>query len=336
LINKKIPLLKRYEQYVIDKFIDFDSEQWAALQNLQTLLDELHTYGEKLARIKSWHWKSSPVTAWQGLYLFGDVGRGKSMLMAWFYEACELPKKRRVHFHVFMQEVHLFIHQHPNQNALPLLAKHVRETTQLLCFDEFFINDIADAMLLSGLFDALFKQGVMIVITSNCHPDKLYPNGLQRASLLPFIDLLHAKTAIIQLNGEQDYRLIKSADATTRYFFPLNVQTEIAISQCNVETVFSFAQLCGEPKGARDYLTLASQIDTLVLTHIPQFTSEKQNESRRFITLIDILYDYKVTLICSAEVAIDDLYLNGKNKADFERTRSRLIEMQSTHYPHHF
>ncbi len=330
-----LPLIQRYEQHVADKLIDFDAEQWAALQNLQTLLDELHTYGEKLARVKRWQWKSSLVTTWQGLYLFGDVGRGKSMLMTWFYEACELPKKRRVHFHVFMQEVHSFIHQHPNQNALPFLAKHVRETAQLLCFDEFFINDIADAMLLSGLFDALFKQGVIIVITSNCHPDKLYPNGLQRASLLPFIDLLHAKVAIIQLNGEQDYRLTKSFDVASRYFFPLNAQTEIAISQCNADVVFSFAKLCGEPKGARDYLTLAAQINTLVLTHIPQLTAEKQNEARRFITLIDVLYDYKVTLICSAEVAIDDLYLNGKTKADFERTRSRLIEMQSTHYPQH-
>jgi cell division protein ZapE len=235
-----------------------------------------------------------------------------------------------------MQEVHLFVHHHPNQNALPLLAKHVRETTQLLCFDEFFINDIADAMLLSGLFDALFKQGVISVITSNCHPDKLYPNGLQRASLLPFIDLLHAKTAIIQLDGKQDYRLTKPADAAMRYFFPLNVQTEIALSQCHAEAVFSFAQLCGEPKGARDYLTLATQIETLVLTQIPQLTAEKQNEVRRFITLIDVLYDAKVTLICSAEVAIDELYQNGKHQNDFERTRSRLIEMQSIHYPHHF
>lgn len=330
------PLIQRYEKHVADKIIDFDTEQRAVLHELQTLLNELHIYGEKLARMKRWQWKSSPVTTWHGLYLFGEVGRGKSMLMTWFYEACELPKKRRVHFHVFMQEVHLFIHQHPNQNALLLLAKKVRETTQLLCFDEFFINDIADAMLLSSLFDALFKQGVIIVITSNYHPDKLYPNGLQRASLLPFIDLLHAKTAIIQLDGEQDYRLTKPADSVTRYFFPLNSQTEIAISQYNVEAVFSFAKLCGEPKGARDYLTLAAQINTLVLTQIPQLTVEKQNEARRFITLIDVLYDYKVTLICSAEVAIDDLYLKGKNQADFERTRSRLIEMQSTHYPLHY
>ncbi|MEI6745857.1 MAG: cell division protein ZapE [Methylococcaceae bacterium] len=335
MIHKPSPLLQRYERHVADKFIDFDAEQWTALQNLQILLDELHTYGEKLARVKRWQWKSSPVTMWHGLYLFGEVGRGKSMLMTWFYEACELLKKRRVHFHVFMLEVHLFIHHHPNQNALPLLAKEVRKTTQLLCFDEFFINDIADAMLLSGLFNALFKQGVIIVITSNCHPDKLYPNGLQRASLLPFIDLLHEKTAIIQLNGEQDYRLTKSPDAAIRYFFPLNSHTEIAISKCNAEATFSFVELCGKPKGARDYLTLAAQIDTLVLTHIPQLTAEKQNEARRFITLIDVLYDYKVMLICSAEVAIDDLYLNGKNKTDFERTRSRLIEMQSTHYPNH-
>jgi cell division protein ZapE len=336
LSNKKLPLFQRYEQQVSDNIIEFDAAQWRTLQTLQTFLDELRTYGEKLTPIKRWYWKSSPVTIWQGLYLFGDVGRGKSMLMMWFYEACELSKKRRVHFHVFMQEVHQFIHQHPNQNALSLLAKHVRESTQLLCFDEFFINDIADAMLLSGLFDALFKQGVIIVITSNYHPDNLYPNGLQRVSLLPFIDLLHTKVAIIQLAGEQDYRLTKLIDSKTRYFFPLNLQTRFAISQCNPAVVFSFTDLCGKPKGARDYLTLAAQIDMLVLTDIPQLTAEKHNEARRFITLIDVLYDYKVILICSSEVAIDELYCNGKNKNDFERTRSRLIEMQSIHYPNHF
>lgn len=331
MTDKLSPLLQRYEQYLAKKLIDFDVSQWAALQALQELLDELHAADEKSTRVKFWQRKMVTKTI-HGLYLFGDVGRGKSMLMAWFYEACELPKKRRVHFHVFMQEVHLFIHQNPNQNALPLLAKHVRETAQLLCFDEFFINDIADVMLLSGLFDALFKQGVIIVITSNCQPDKLYPNGLQRASLLPFIDLLHEKTTLIELSGEHDYRLTQSAAATPRYFFPLNLQSETAISQCNAKKVFSFAELCGEPKGARDYLTLAAQCDTLVLTHIPQLTSDKHNEARRFITLIDVLYDYKVTLICSAEVAIDDLYRHGKNAHDFSRTRSRLIEMQSTQY----
>lgn len=333
-MNNPLSLIQRYEQNVADKFIEFDSEQWTALQHLQTLLNELHVYGEKLTRVKRWQWKSSTVTMWQGVYLFGDVGRGKSMLMAWFYEACQLQKKRRVHFHVFMQEVHLFIHEHPNQNALPLLAKHVRETTQLLCFDEFYISDIADAMLLSRLFEALFKEGVIVVMTSNYHPDNLYPNGLQRASLLPFIALLHEKTVLIELTGKQDYRLTKS-DAATRYFFPLTEQTEITISQYSLEqnsATFSFSQLCGQPKGARDYLALAEQIDNLVLTHIPQLTPEKHNEARRFITLIDILYEYKIRLVCSAEVAIDELYLDGKNKNDFERTRSRLMEMQSADY----
>ncbi len=331
-MTHKKSLSQEYEKHVADKLIKFDAGQWTALHELQTLLDELHIYREKLAQLKRWHWKSPPVTAWQGLYLFGDVGRGKSMLMEWLYAACELPKKRRVHFHVFMQEVHLFVHQHPNQNALPLLAKHIHDTTQLLCFDEFFINDIADAMLISQLFGVLFNEGVIIVITSNYHPDKLYPNGLQRESLLPFIDLLHAKTAIIELNGEQDYRLTKPIDTVTRYFYPLNAQTEIAISQYNTKAVFSFAELCDQPKGAQDYLKLAAQIDTLVLTHIPQLTPDKHNETRRFITLIDVLYEYKVMLICSAEVSIDELHIDKQHKHDFDRTRSRLIEMQSAQY----
>lgn len=338
-MTNHLSLVQRYEKYVAEKIIEFDTAQWTALQHLQTLLNELHVYGEKLTRVKRWQWKSPTVTMWQGVYLFGDVGRGKSMLMAWFYDACQLQKKRRVHFHVFMQEVHVFIHEHPNQNALPLLAKQVRETTQLLCFDEFYISDIADAMLLSRLFEALFKEGVVVMITSNYHPDNLYPNGLQRTSLLPFIALLHEKTVLIELTGKQDYRLTKANDSATRYFFPLTEQTEITVSQYGSQlnsTIFSFAQLCGQYKGVRDYLALAKQIDSLILTHIPQLSPEKHNEARRFITLIDVLYEYRVTLVCSAEVAIDELYLEGKNKNDFERTRSRLIEMQSPYYSNHY
>ncbi len=333
-----LSLVQRYEKCVAEKNLEFDTAQWTVLQFLQTRLDELESHSKRHLRVKRWSWKSRDITK-QGVYLFGDVGRGKSMLMTWFYEACQLQKKRRVHFHVFMQEVHLFIHKHLNQNALLLFAKQVRETTHLLCFDEFYIDNIADAMLLSCLFETLFEEGVFVVMTSNYHPDNLYPNGFQRASLLPFIAMLHKKIALIELAGKQDYRVAKLNKTATRYFFPLTEQTQITLlhygSQPN-SALFSFAQLCGQPNGTRDYLALAQQIDNLVLTHIPQLSPERHNETQRFITLIDVLYEYKVTLVCSAEVAIDELCLDGKNKNDFERTRSRLIEMQSIYYSNHF
>ncbi len=338
-MDRQKPLLKRYENAVLQNELTFDSNQLDAIHHLQRLLDELHTYGAKLAKVKRWQWKSPTVSAWQGLYLFGGVGRGKSMLMTWFYESCQLAQKRRVHFHVFMQEVHAFIHQHQQQqHDLPALAKTVRKQTQLLCFDEFYISDIADAMLLSGLFTALFAEGVIVVITSNYHPDTLYPNGLQRSSVLPFISLLHEKTALIELSGKQDYRLTKANHPVTRYFFPLTPQTENAIlnSTPSLATcvTFTFAQLCSEPKGAKDYLALIENISHLVLTQIPQFTQDKNNETRRFITLIDVLYEYNVVLLCSAQVAIDELYAEDDIQLNFQRTRSRLIEMQSADYPH--
>ena len=337
-MDKEKPLLTRYEKAIVQNELTFDRHQQEAIAHLQRLLDELHTYGNKLARIKRWQWKSPTVSPWQGLYLFGDVGRGKSMLMTWFYDSCQLAQKRRVHFHVFMQEVHAFIHQNQAQNALPKLAKTVRQTTQLLCFDEFYISDIADAMLLSRLFSALFTEGVIIVITSNYHPDGLYPNGLQRSSVLPFIALLHEKTAVIELLGQQDYRLTKPKHHITRYFFPLNTETEKAIANNAPKhptcVTYSFAQLCGEAKGAKDYLALVQNISHLVLTHIPQFTQDKNNEIRRFITLIDVLYEYNVMLLCSAQVAIHELCLEHSNQLDFHRTRSRLMEMQSADYPH--
>jgi cell division protein ZapE len=335
--NEK-PLLKRYEKAILQNELTFDSHQQEAIAHLQRLLDELHTYGNKRVRLKRWQWKSPTVSPWQGLYLFGDVGRGKSMLMTWFYDDCQLAQKRRVHFHVFMQEVHAFIHQTQTHNALPKLAKTVRQNTQLLCFDEFYISDIADAMLLSRLFSALFREGVIIVITSNYHPDSLYPNGLQRSSVLPFIALLREKTALIELSGKQDYRLTKTKHQTTRYFFPLNPETEKALINHTPNrptcVTYTFAQLCGEPKGAKDYLALVQNISHLVLTHIPPLTQDKNNETRRFITLIDVLYEYNVVLLCSAQVAIDELCLEESNQLDFHRTRSRLIEMQSANYPH--
>ncbi len=338
-MNTQKPLLERYEKAILHNQLTFDSNQHDALHYLQQLLDEFHTYGNKVAHSKRWRWKSSNAPKpWQGLYLFGDVGRGKSMLMTWFYDSCQLPKKRRVHFHVFMQEVHAFIHQNNALNAFTAFAKKVRSTTQLLCFDEFYISDIADAMLLSRLFSALFMEGVILVITSNYHPDTLYPNGLQRSSVLPFIALLHEKTALIELSGKQDYRLTKIKHQATRYFSPLNPQTEKAlidqIPRHRTYMTYTFAQLCGEPKGAKEYLTLAQNISHLILTHIPQLTRDKNNETRRFITLIDVLYEYNVVLLCSAQVAIDELYLENDRQLDFQRTRSRLIEMQATDYPH--
>lgn len=327
-------LFTRYHHAIAQNTLTFDESQHAALQSLQTLLDILHA---PLTRRKPWPWRTHAMRSIQGLYVFGGVGRGKSMLMSWFYDSCQLTQKRRVHFHVFMQDVHRFIHQHPSKNPLHTLAKTMRKTTQLLCLDEFYISDIAEGMLLSGLFSALFAEGITVVITSNYHPDALYPNGLQRPLILPFLRLLHEKTTLVELAGTQDYRLIKTPHTAPRYFYPLNAHTDNAIKNHlptqSAYTTYTFAQLCAQPKGAKDYLELAQGFSYLVLTQIPQFTKGKNDEIRRFMTLIDVLYEYNVTLLCSAQVAINALYLDDDGQLDFERTRSRLIAMQAADYP---
>ncbi len=308
-----------------------------------------------------------------GLYLFGGVGRGKSMLMDLFFEVVAVPggRKRRVHFHAFMIEIHQRLHKWRQENQerdendpLSSLAGDIAGDTWLLCFDEFQVTNIADAMILGRLFEGLFARGVVVVATSNRPPDDLYWDGLQRQSFLPFIALLKEKLDILDLAGEIDYRTIRLGDMEV-YFTPLGAAADGALDaafrrltedeagervaakpvmliaqgrQLEVPCAargtarFTFTELCGQPLGAGDYLALAQEFHTVILSAIPNMGPENRDLAARFGTLIDALYEHRVKLVCSAAAAPDDLYPAGDLSFEFRRTASRLIEMQTKEY----
>lgn len=356
-------LEQQYRTLVAQGRIQSEPEQIKALHHLQALLDNLlenAAYQQKSSLRKLIHPKPADC---QSLYIFGDVGRGKSMLMDLFYEACPIREKRRVHFHAFMLEVHDFVHQwrkRHNSDAIAALAQHIRASEQLLCFDEFHVTDIADAMILMRLFNRLFDLGIVAVMTSNCHPNELYHDGLQRDLFLPFVRLLQQKAAVIELATDRDYRLSHLHALKTTYYFPLDEQAASFIQQSYNEltniaplkpgvvevlgrkvtltsvhgniALSSFEELCLQALGPADYLEIGKQFDILILSGIPKLTNEKCNEAKRFVTLIDALYEHKVKLICTAEVPAQELYTNGEGSFEFERTVSRLIDMQSENY----
>jgi cell division protein ZapE len=358
-------LAKQYNSLVAQGYIQYEPAQIKVLHHLQILLDNLlatAAYQQK-SRL---HKLIRPKPAdFQSLYIFGDVGRGKSMLMDLFYEACPIREKRRVHFHAFMLEVHAFIHQwrkRHNSDAIVALAKHIRSSERLLCFDEFHVTDIADAMILVRLFRRLFELGIVVVITSNCHPNELYHDGLQRELFLPFVEILRQKAQIIELVAAQDYRLSHLHALKTTYYYPLDQQaTEFILQSYNELTNYapmqsgtvevlgrkvalsavhanvaltSFDELCMHALGPADYLEIGKRFDIVILADIPKLTIEKCNEAKRFVTLIDALYEHKVKLICTAEVPAQELYTAGEGSFEFERTVSRLIDMQSESYLH--
>lgn len=349
-------LEQRYLHQVEQHALQYDEAQFSAIRHLQVLLDELMLKAEHRRKVKC-----------QSLYIFGDVGRGKSMLMELFYEVCPLKQKRRVYFHTFMLEVHAFIHEWQQQNrsdAIIILAKKIKQSTVLLCFDEFHVTDIADAMILQRLFSQLFALGIVVVITSNRHPNDLYQGGLQREQFLAFTKLLQTEANIVELQAKTDYRLSYSPAVKNTYHFPLDAKasdfaqqiynnlTQYAVKQSGVlqllgRTVMlsavhkniallSFDELCTQPLGSADYLQLVNQFNTLIVTDIPRLTPEKRNEAKRFVTLIDTLYEHKVQLICTAEVPAQALYTEGDGAFEFKRTVSRLIEMQSESYLQRF
>jgi cell division protein ZapE len=353
----------QYNHLVAQGRLQYEENQLIALQQLQNLLDNLCLAAQHKQK-SSWYKLLIPKpVAPQSLYLFGHVGRGKSMLMDLFFEACPTSQKRRVHFHAFMLEVHTYIHQWRQQHhtdAISALAKHIIASVQLLCFDEFHVSDIADAMLLMRLFGKLFDAGLVVVMTSNCHPNQLYPDGLQRELFLPFIVLLQEKADVIELIAKYDYRLSHLQALKRTYCYPLDEQAAAFIRESYNEltdfsslksgvlevlgrnvvlsaiqgnvALTSFDQLCVDTLGSADYLELGSRFDIVILANIPKLTQDKFNEAKRFITLIDALYEHKVKLICSAEVPITELYTDDLGLFEFERTVSRLIEMQSESY----
>ncbi|HEY8037100.1 MAG TPA: cell division protein ZapE [Methylobacter sp.] len=358
-------LEKQYNTLVAQGHIQYEPAQIKALNHLQTLLDNLQAnveYNQKPPLHKLFLPKPAN---YKSLYIFGNVGRGKSMLMDLFFDACPISQKRRVHFHAFMLEVHAFVHQWRRQNntdAISALAKHIKESELLLCFDEFHVTDIADAMILMRLFNRLFDLGIVVVVTSNCHPNELYHDGLQRDLFLPFVRLLQQKADVIELVADQDYRLSHLHALKTTYYYPLDERAAKFVRQSYNEltnfaplkpgvvevlgrkvvlsavhgnvALTSFDELCMQALGPADYLEIGNRFDIVILAGIPKLTNEKCNEAKRFVTLIDALYEHKVKLICTAEVPAQELYTNGEGAFEFERTVSRLIDMQSESYLH--
>ncbi|MCU0826436.1 MAG: cell division protein ZapE [Tabrizicola sp.] len=300
---------------------------------------------------------AKPITPPRGLYLWGGVGRGKSMLMDLFIEATDITQKRRVHFHAFMQDIHRGLHaarKRGVEDALAPVAEAVIHDTRLLAFDEMQIIDITDAMIVGRLFEKLFAAGVVIVTTSNRPPADLYKNGLNRALFLPFIAMLEQKLQVVELESPTDYRQHRLQGARV-YFHPARTATaEIAAIwsdltggatdapltlTVNGRTLdlprfangvgrATFWDLCAKPLGPADYLAIAQAVRVLILEDIPQLSASNYNEAKRFVTLIDALYEAKVRLIASAADEPERLYLEGTGAFEFERTASRLREMQ--------
>ena len=298
----------------------------------------------------------------KGLYLYGSVGRGKTFLMDLFFDAANIQPKRRVHFHEFMADVHDRIggaRERTPGDPIPLVATEIAEEARLLCFDEMHVTDIADAMILGRLFKVLFEQQVVVVATSNTHPSDLYKNGLNRQLFLPFIGSVGEYMEILQLDADRDFRLEKLSGRPL-YFTPADAEARQAMdtlwadlagggkaASCTLEVKgrvvnvpqaamgvarFGFADLCEKPLGSLDYLSVARAFHTVMIDDIPRLPPAKRNEARRFINLIDTLYDNRICLVASAEAEPAGLYPDGDGSELFERTASRLIEMRSQEY----
>lgn len=352
-----------YQDQVMQKHIRHDNAQFLALSHLQTLLNHLVASVNYEGQSFLHKLITPPPAKSQSVYIYGGVGRGKSMLMSLFFEACPIAQKQRLHFNFFMLEVHAFIHecrQSPHTDAISALAQKIRATTLLLCLDEFHVTDIADAMILERLFSKLFELGLYVVFTSNRHPDDLYQGGLQREQFLLFSKRLQTEAKIIELRAAADYRLMHLQSLETRYYYPLDSHAREFIQQSYDElsnyaarqtgilnvwgrelkltavhgdvALSSFAELCANPLGPADYNEIAREFGTLIIADIPQLAPEQRNEAKRFMTLVDALYEHKVKLVCTAEVPPTELYTEGDGAFEFQRTVSRLIEMQAESY----
>ncbi|AZN35384.1 cell division protein ZapE [Iodobacter ciconiae] len=335
-----------------------DPAQAEAIDKLDALYHQLVQFKTKRSRLFGKSLLPQPDLP-RGLYFWGGVGRGKSFLMDAFYAALPYKRKKRLHFHQFMQEVHHELRQLKSEtDPLAAVASKIAKAVRVLCFDEFHVSDIADAMILGRLMEHLFKRGVVLVTTSNYPPDGLYPHGLQRNNFLPTIALLNRTLGVFNLDGGNDYRMRTLTQART-YLSPNTAESAaeldrlfsaIATSkdsspQLKIEgrTIkarrvaagvvwFDFFAICGDARGQADYLQIAHTYHTVLVSDIPRLASSQSAEARRFTWLVDVFYDHRVKLIISAQAAVDELYQEGMQASEFFRTASRLTEMQAEQY----
>lgn len=365
-------LLETYRARLTAGEIAEDPAQELAVEKLELLSRRLQHYqpgNDTWLQKLSFGRKREPAP--QGLYIYGDVGRGKSMLMDLFFDKAPVEKKRRVHFHAFMQEVHAEIYRYrqlPPDDAekkaggddpIRPAAKKIAKSAWLLCFDEMQVSDVADAMILGRLFEKLFERGVVVVATSNRHPDDLYKGGINRQLFLPFIALFKEKLDVLHLAAQRDYRLQRLSREQV-WFSPLSAKSTLALDrawdlltdsaegrpmdldllgrklrvpeQARGVARFSFAELCEQPLGPPDYLAIARHFHTVMIDGIPTLSPAKRNEAKRFVTLVDTLYEAKAKLLATADAPPETLYPEGEGAFEFQRCVSRLNEMQSEDY----
>ena len=370
----------RYREMIESGELKKDAIQSRIVEKFQKLHQQVQRVETSISKglIGKLFSKREKIKPARGLYIYGDVGRGKSMLMDLFFDLAPVNAKRRVHFHAFMLEIHKEMHEWrylaadargenfgtADDDPIPPLAASIAKSSRLLCFDEFQVTDVTDAMILGRLFGALFDLGVVLVLTSNRIPDDLYKDGLNRGLFLPTIELIKQNLDVEALDGPTDYRMERMKGMEV-YHFPLGDKATKALSQSfwrltdhevddrsevgpdDIEVqgrrvhipvasrgvaVVSFKKMCGDALGAADYLAMAWKYHTVIMVGIPRLGPENRNEAKRFVTLIDALYENNVKFLCCAAVAPDHLYAEGHGHFEFQRTVSRLMEMQSQEY----
>lgn len=352
-------LIQEYDARVHSGALLQDSAQRhivVMLDNLcQSLTDNSHSWFSKIFSGKR---------AIEGYYIWGGVGRGKSLLMDMFFAHAPIKRKKRMHFHAFMLDIHERLHAWrqlgTEEDLLSTVVKEISDDLQLLCLDEFQVSDVTDAMILSRLFSALWENDVMVIMTSNRHPRNLYQGGLQREQFLKFVDIAEKHMRFLEIESPHDYRLKQLSDIKKTFIYPLNdasneflhdiwqnltrdgrsYRLDIPVKGRTLRVDkhhsgiawLTFDELCARPLGAADYLELARLCHTILLQNIPQLSAEYRNEAKRFVTLIDVLYEQRVKLVATAAVSPENIYITGDGAFEFSRTTSRLMEMQSASY----
>lgn len=370
--SRTLAPLQKYRQDLESGGFSHDASQENAIIHLQNLYERLVAaeardraeMSEKtslLGRLKKrFGHKPEQIEPERGLYFWGGVGRGKTYLMDTFYESLPFDRKLRVHFHRFMQRVHKDLAElKSTENPLEIVADNFARDARVICFDEFFVSDIGDAMILATLLKALFSRGVTLVCTSNIVPDGLYKDGLQRARFLPAIALVNQHTLVVNVDGGVDYRL-RTLEQAELYHSPLDAEAETSLAasykalamdcgthgvslsvngrhlqarmRCDDVVWFEFKELCDGPRSQNDYIELAREFHAILISNVPVFNIAIEDQARRFINLVDEFYDRRVKLILSAAAPIYELYQGQRLRFEFDRTESRLLEMQSKDY----